>query len=480
MTGLLAAFSPHLWHYTLALLPDALVVLPTLMAVLLLAKAGHRPRLWLIVAAGVMLGLSCWLRANGLLLAAFFAAAIFLLFDRQRRLRYALTLAGATALVIAPITIRNYVVFGRFIPLSLGAGVTMVEGIADYDTEDRFGMPHSDAEAKRKDAEWHNRPDDAEGLWRPDGIARDRYRFARGLAVIRREPVWFAGVMLRRAGAMLRYNDSLKQGWAADTAHVPVVALEPAFGHDISPAAMPTPARAITPGELRAAGSPLSPQAHCTLIDDGQSLRVEGDGTSFDDQFASAPIPVEQNSDYLLRLPVTWLRGKMAVKVTSVDRGTALASEIIAAPEADRPEEQDGDGKGDSAADSAMVVDMPFATGRRDAVRIVISNDGASGPRSASAVGQAELYAYGTTPRRWTRVLRPLLAGRWQAATILLIVPLYYLCVQSAFHTEYRYILPIHYFLFAAAAATLAVIGAGTAQAIRWVRRKIPLRSRAG
>jgi hypothetical protein len=37
----------------------------------------------------------------------------------------------------------------------------------------------------------------------------------------------------------------------------------------------------------------------------------------------------------------------------------------------------------------------------------------------------------------------------------LLTVPLYFLCVQSALHTEYRYVLAVHYFLFVVAAAAL-------------------------
>jgi hypothetical protein len=48
-----------------------------------------------------------------------------------------------------------------------------------------------------------------------------------------------------------------------------------------------------------------------------------------------------------------------------------------------------------------------------------------------------------------------ILARRKRALTILLAVPVYYLCAQSVFHTEYRYILVIHYFLFVLAAVTL-------------------------
>jgi hypothetical protein len=506
ITGLLAAFSPHLWHAALCLLPDALVALPTLLAALLLAKASRRPRLWMIIAAGVMLGWSCWLRSNGMLLVFFFAGATLALFGSKQRLRYALALVGTTALIIAAITLRNYIVFGHFVPLSLGAGVTMVEGIADYDSDDRFGMPHSDAETKWKDAEWHQRADYADGLWRPDGIERDQYRFKRGLEVIRREPGWFAGVMLRRAASMLRYNDALTQGWPTDTSQAAVIAREPPFGHEMAASVAPTTFWANTPGDLLATGQTLSAQATCAIAGDGQSLKVEGDDTRFEDQFASAPISVEANSDYVLRLPVTWLQGKMAIKVTSPDRGIALASAIIAAPEANSSSAQKDDDEnvastteatsGHAELPTASIVKLPFATGEHNAVRIVVSNNG-DGPRPASAIGRAELEAYGETPLRWTGVVRSpvriiqrniyttsrlpwliaagllmlALARRWRALTILMTVPLYYLLVQSAFHTEYRYILPIHYFLFAAATALVVICGVG-AMAIRWAWRK--------
>jgi len=48
---------------------------------------------------------------------------------------------------------------------------------------------------------------------------------------------------------------------------------------------------------------------------------------------------------------------------------------------------------------------------------------------------------------------------RGRQLAILLAVPLYYLSVQSALHTEYRYILAMHYFLLALAAVTIWSIG---------------------
>jgi hypothetical protein len=56
---------------------------------------------------------------------------------------------------------------------------------------------------------------------------------------------------------------------------------------------------------------------------------------------------------------------------------------------------------------------------------------------------------------------------RWRVLAILLIVPAYYLCVQSATHTEYRYILALYHFLFAFAAVTLSWAGAGLWRKLR-------------
>jgi hypothetical protein len=46
-------------------------------------------------------------------------------------------------------------------------------------------------------------------------------------------------------------------------------------------------------------------------------------------------------------------------------------------------------------------------------------------------------------------------ARKLTTLVLLLVVPAYYLCVQSALHTEYRYVLAIHYFLFILVAVAL-------------------------
>src|SRR5712691_2564914 len=138
--GILAALSPQFAYHSVLLLPDSLAVLPILIAAYFLVRAIKQPRFLSFAIAGAFVGLSCWLRANALLLAPFLACLVPLLLSRERRLRCSLALVFGAAIVMAPITIKNAILFHRFIPLSLGAGQKLLQGIADYD-QGRFHIP---------------------------------------------------------------------------------------------------------------------------------------------------------------------------------------------------------------------------------------------------------------------------------------------------------------------------------------------------
>jgi hypothetical protein len=505
IAGLLAAFSPHLAYYSLYLSPDSLAVLPILVAVFLLIRAGKHPKWIWIVAAGTLLGLSCWLRANGLLLAPLLGAVVLLRFDGARRWRYAAAFIITTLAVISPITIRNYLLYHRFVPLSLGSGITMIEGIGDYDRERRFDMPRTDTEVAQMDARWHERPDYSVNLWSPDGIERDRERMRRGLAVARTNPGWFAGVMLRRASWMLTANEPRPRDWPFNTASVPIINAAPSFSHSISVAPDAEPVWSNTPAELLAGGEVVAPQASTALAADQNRLRLAGDGSAYNDQFASAPLAVKKNTDYVLRLALRTERETLAAKVTSPDRRLALASMIIPAAsreakKAERRASRDGEESAakTSASDSSMsIVEIPFASGAHEQVRVVLSNNGGA---AIAEVGAVALYEQGQTAQAWTRWLRPLVRGvqknlyttgrmlvligsglllllvarRWQVLVVLLAVPVYYLVVQSALHTEYRYILAMHDFLFIVAAVALYVAGAAAAAGLRRALARTP------
>lgn len=210
LAGLLAAFAPQFSWNSILLLPDSLAAVPILLAMLILVRRRNAEQKrdrqeWLAyLAAGALIGLSCWLRANSLLLAPFLALSFAVIHKPGARLRPALLVIAGAFLIIAPLTIRNAIVFREFIPVSLGAGQTLIEGIADYDPQGTLGLPQTDVELTRSEAETFQRPDYANALFTPDGPARDRVRLRRGFAVIRQHPIWFAGVMVRRAVSMLR------------------------------------------------------------------------------------------------------------------------------------------------------------------------------------------------------------------------------------------------------------------------------------
>ena len=151
LTGVLAALSPQFAYFSVLLLPDSLVVLPVLLSVYFIVRSRRLYRLSSFLISGALVGLSCWFRANALLLPLFLAALAVLVVSRGKRLSAALAIIGGAILVVAPITIKNAVVFHRFIPLSLGTGQTLLEGIADYDEHNRFNVPKTDLGLQRQE-----------------------------------------------------------------------------------------------------------------------------------------------------------------------------------------------------------------------------------------------------------------------------------------------------------------------------------------
>lgn len=471
ISGALVALSPQFSWFSIILMPDSMGVLPILVAIFFLIRAYKRPRLVTFMIAGAFIGLSCWLRANGLLLAPFLAIIVIpILFERGKRLRYAAALVGSTILIIAPITIRNAVVHGYFIPLSLRAGNTLVEGIADYDTEGRFGLQKTDMSLMKWEAEAYNRPDYYGNLFEPDGILRERMRIRRALAVIRDNPIWFAGVMVRRAVKMLRLS------------RVHQLQAEPPVTHSLAIAEETPPAWETSPAEMMTGGVVRSPQAKMSLTPDNQALYVMGDNSSYGEQAASAPIPIHKNQDYLLKLPVKIEQGRMTVNVINEERNATYASIVIETAEEKTPQEQ-----------PTKIIQLPFVSRHDGHVRVVLRNEASSAP-SVVQVGAIKLFSLGPAGYLWTRYLRaplriaqrfyltaiilPLVilgvallirARRWHFLVLLLAVPAYYFCVQSAFITEYRYVLSVQYFLFIMTAIALHWLGGMLWQGLRKV-----------
>jgi hypothetical protein len=458
IAGLLVALSPQLSFNSLLLLPDSVSAFFILLAVYLFVRARERPRVSTVLAAGACVGISCWFRANALLLAPFLCLIIPVLFERGKRFRYSAALVGATFLVISPITIRNAIVYRSFIPVSLNAGHNLAAGIADYDPEKRFGLEATDDGVMQQEAKLFDRPDYANHLFEPDGIQRERGRFARALPVIRANKIWFLGVMVRRAAYMLEYDQ------------VPIVSVEPTVTHSLENLDQAESAWSRSPADLVTDLPSVSMQASSSLAENKQSLTIVGDDSESEKQFASAPIGVQKKSDYVLRVPVKLEQGRMIIKVESADGRRTLASATI--PDTVDPAVP--------TKDSLTVVLMPFVTAGTDQVRLVVANAQSRPARPIMQIGGTELFRLGPASYLWTRFPRMLvksaqkffktswmlpltligiillaLARRGQGLAITLIVPAYYLVMHSPLHVELRYVLAMHYFILMLVAVAL-------------------------
>ncbi len=461
IAGLLAALSPQFAWNSVLLLPDSLSVLPILLAVYVLVRATKNPALSKFILAGALIGLSCWFRPNTLFLGLLVAGAVPLLIETGRRWSFAGAVLGGALLIILPLTIRNAVVFHSFIPLSLGAGQTLLEGIADYDEEGRFGIPATDIGIMKQEADQSQRPDYNLTLFRPDGVERERARLARGFAVIRSNPIWFAGVMVQRAGSMVRLERAR------------LISIEPPVSHSLDHGALAS-AWSITPAELIKATTERSPQTRVDYDAATDTLRLVGDESRYGTQISSSWMVIRQNTDYLFVVPVKIERGRM--KISVVDQSGAVYSSAVVEPLENRsPEDQ-----------LLVPAQLPFVSREAKPVHLIFSNEASDPLNPILKIGTSELYELGYARFLWTRyprvlvhaiqkvfltaVMLPLailglafliLHKHRRALVLLSVVPVYFFTVQSILHTEYRYLLALDYFLFAFAAIGIGWVVTG-------------------
>jgi len=481
IAGLLAAFSPQFAWNSVLLLPDSLAVLPILIAIYLLARAVRNPRLVTFIVAGALVGISCWLRANAMLLTLFLAAAVVLLIKKQecptnfslsssresdklkfvgRPWRCALAVVFGTLLIVLPLTIRNAIVFHRFIPLSLGAGQTLLEGIADYDPQGKFGIPNTDIGIMQQEAEQSQRPDYYGTLFSPDGVERERARLSRGFGVIRSHPLWFSGVLVRRAASMLRLERSR------------LVSTEPPVSHPLNTIASLQPVWTEKSNDLFSSGISISPQTRVSFEGLTQRVVVVGDSSNYGDQMSSRNVALKRNTDYVLTVPVKMELGRTRISVINAER-KIYASTIVEALEHTAPEEQ-----------PVNLVQLSFVPASDDRVHVIFANEASVPANPITKIGEIKLFELGPSRFLWTRyprflvhavqkifltaVILPLaiiglglmiVRKQSRALIILTVVPVYYFCVQSIVHTEYRYVLAVDYFLFALVGVALAWAG---------------------
>ena len=449
VAALLAAVSPQLAFHSLLILPDSISALPLVAAILLFTKGVEDCSVRKMFVAGGLIGVSCWFRPDSFLLPLFLCATLVVVFLRGERVRRAFALIGGTVLVLAPITMRNVLVFHTLVPVSLGAGQNLSAGIGDYDVEQRFGLSATDDGTCLQEAQWFGRPDYATDLYRPDGIKRDHERLERALAVIKSEPVWFAGTMFRRMALMLDYGP------------VSIVSAAPTVLHSIEITNDTPLVWSRAPQELLAEAQ-LTGSARTSLTPEG-ALRLEADETANAIQIVTKPITVKRNFDYVLTVPVRVEQGTGSITVRRVGRPQIVASAAL----------PDSLERVPYTNEYAPSLRIPFVSPNDEQLQLVIANTGSASPRAIVDLGQVQLNELGPASYLWTRYPRMLLKSlqklfvtryflpltilgivllgvyrRKVALAVILTVPLYYLTSHAPIHFEYRYILPVYFFWF--------------------------------
>lgn len=207
--GGIAALWPLLALCGSAPLADAPTTWIVIAAAWLLLIAAKRQSLAWVISAGALAGASCWLRANAMLLVFFWGLGL-LLFVRaswRRRVLMSASVILAALLVISPVVVRNFIAFHAFVPTGLGAGTNLWEGIGETERGSKeFGAAANDQEVVEQErAALNVAPDAPFDLYYPNGIQRDRERTRRSLAIIKQHPFWYAGTVVNRMAAVMKY-----------------------------------------------------------------------------------------------------------------------------------------------------------------------------------------------------------------------------------------------------------------------------------
>lgn len=125
-----AALYPMLFHADAILMTESPYALLVTAAILLSLRAAARPSPRTFAAVGVALGLGALTRSEGMLLVPLLAAALAASLrggSVSRRLRLAGVTIGVAAALVLPWTVRNYVRFDTFVPVSNNLG-TVLDG----------------------------------------------------------------------------------------------------------------------------------------------------------------------------------------------------------------------------------------------------------------------------------------------------------------------------------------------------------------
>jgi len=220
---------------------------------------------------------------------------------------------------------------------------------------------------------------------------------------------------------------------------------------------------------LFAAGISKSSQNRVSVEQLDQRVELVGDDSKYGEQLSSGKIALRRATDYVFAVPVQMISGRMRISVIN-SAGKAYAFGIVEAIEQTTPDEE-----------PVNLIQLPFVSNSDEDVRLSFANEASTPANPTAKVGESKLFELGPARFLWTRYPRLLVHGiqkifltavilplaiiglglliirkQSRALIILTVVPVYFFCVQSIVHTEYRYVLAVDYFLF----ALVGVVGA--------------------
>lgn len=195
LSSLLYAVWPISARFEIAILGDSVVSFFLLLSIWAFLKGLEKGRFGAIFASGAALGAGILMRSD-LSFLPFFLLAILLVVKGVRiTLRFLAPYLVGVLVVVGIQAAHNYeATNGKFLPLGLGKGISMWEGISQFG--DTLGTVYGDEKMTRLEG-YHS--------WAyPNGVERDQKRFQEALEIIRAHPVWYAGTMIKRLLVLLR------------------------------------------------------------------------------------------------------------------------------------------------------------------------------------------------------------------------------------------------------------------------------------
>jgi len=129
VTGILAAVYWPLIYWSGELVVETLAVFLNLIVFLLLWRSQNDKRPWLIFVSGLFIGLSAITRPNIMFLTPFFLLWFFMTLTRRDFFRNALLLSAGMAIVILPVTLRNFIAGHEFVLIQGHGGLNLYLGL---------------------------------------------------------------------------------------------------------------------------------------------------------------------------------------------------------------------------------------------------------------------------------------------------------------------------------------------------------------